>query len=94
MDDPFTAEPAGDRPEPDGSAEEDAAAVRRERDWLLDMLRDTVAERQRQDEREQLIVCNARLAGIGWDVIAEALGMTAVTSLEKHGEPEPGEAPF
>jgi hypothetical protein len=75
-------------------AGEDAAILAREREWLLGMLRDTVTERQRQDERERLLVRNARIAGIGWDEVAGALGMGAGEALERYGEPPADAEPF
>lgn len=75
-------------------ADDDAAAVRREREWLLSKLRRARVDRVLLDEREHDLVKAARIAGIGWPEIAEAIGTTADAALAKHGEPEPGEDPF
>ena len=83
-----------DSPESDLGAEEDAEAVRREREWILVRLREIPPDRARLEERERVFVWNARLAGIGWDEIAGALGLTAEAALGKHGEPPPGDVPF
>lgn len=94
MDDPFAFDPPSDSPEPDRSAKEDAAALEREREWLLSRLREIRADRARLEDRERDFALGARVAGIGWDAIGEALGVTADEALAKFGEPPEGEAPF
>lgn len=83
-----------DSSEPDPGAEEDAELLRREREWLLERLREIPAERERLDAREQNLVWNAREADTGWDEIGGALGTTGAAALKKHGEPPAGVAPF
>ena len=79
---------------PDRSAEEDAEDVRREQEWLLARLREIPADRARLEERERGLAHGARAAGMGWDKIGEALGMTAEATRVKFGEPPPGRVPF
>jgi hypothetical protein len=83
-----------DSPEPDRSAEEDAELVARERSYYLTRLREIPVDRARIDERERDLTRSARMAGVGWDLIGAAIGLTAEAALEKHGEPAPGEDPF
>jgi len=86
--------PVTSTPDPDPGAEEDAEALRREREWLLARLREIPSERERLGERERVLVRNARDAGAGWDLIAAALGTEPGETRERSGEPEAGEAPF
>lgn len=85
-----------DSPEPDRSAEDDAEAVRREREWHLARLRELRTERTRIDALEADLARSARTAGISWDEIAAAIGGFSAgwQAAEKYGEPEPGTAPF
>jgi hypothetical protein len=77
-------------PDPDGDAE----VIRRERERHTAMLRAIPDERAELDQRERDLVRYARLLGIGWDQIAEAIGGTADAALRQYGEPEPGADPF
>jgi hypothetical protein len=86
--------PVTDSPEPDRSAEEDADLLRREREGYLARLGEVVFDRELLDGKEHDLARYGRHIGIGWDEIAEALGMTAEAALEKFGEPPPGEDPF
>jgi hypothetical protein len=79
------------RPDPD----DDAEVIRREREYYTAMLREIPGERARLGQRERDLVRYARLLGIGWDDIAEAIGHEDnITVQEKYGEPEPGAEPF
>jgi hypothetical protein len=78
------------RPDPD----DDAEVIRRERERHTTMLRAIPDERAELDQRERDLVRYARLLGIGWDQIAEAIGGTADAALGQYGEPEPGADPF
>lgn len=80
--------------DPDPGAEEDAELIRREREWLLSRLREVQAGRARLEERERDLARGARSAGIGWELIGEATGMSADAAREKFGEPAPGDMPF
>lgn len=81
---------AGDR-----FADEDAQLVAREREQHMAMLRSIPDARREAAEREQAIVRYARMLGISWDDIAEAIEhQDNITVQEKYGEPEPGDSPF
>ena len=76
--------------------DDDAQVIRRERERHMAMLREIPATRARLDKRERDLVRYARLLGIGWDDIAEAIGGFSAgwQAAEKYGEPEPGAEPF
>lgn len=75
-------------------ADDDAELVRRERERHMADLRQIPAERARLGQRERDLVRYARIIGISWDDIAEAIGGTADQARGTYGEPEPGEDPF
>jgi hypothetical protein len=79
---------------PDGDADEDAAILAREREAHMPALRDIPARRAELAERELAVVHYARMIGISWDDIAEAIGGNADDAREKYGEPPPGAEPF
>lgn len=78
------------RPDPD----DDAEVIRRERERHTAKLREIPARRAELGQRERDLVRYARLLGIGWDQIAEAIGSTADAAAGQYGEPEPGADPF
>lgn len=74
---------------------EDDEVIRRERENHMTMLRSIPRRRAELDEMERSIVRYARLIGISWDDIAEAIGHEDnITVQEKYGEPGPDEDPF
>jgi hypothetical protein len=79
---------------PDPSAEADADLLRREREYYLRLLEGIRADRVLLEERERDFTRAARSAGIGWDLIAAALGTEPGETRERFGEPEADEAPF
>jgi hypothetical protein len=74
--------------------DDDAQVIRREREHHIAALRQIPGERARLSQRERDLVRYARLLGIGWDQIADAIGSTADAAAERYGEPEPGAEPF
>lgn len=72
----------------------DYEGARREREWLAARLREIRADRERLDARERDFAHGARAAGLEWDEIGAALGMTGDAARDKHGEPPPGRVPF
>lgn len=79
---------------PDPAAEEDAELLRREREYYLRLLEGIRLDRSLLEERERDFTRAARSAGIGWDLIAAALGTEPDEARERFGEPEAGEPPF
>jgi hypothetical protein len=80
--------------DPDPSAEEDAELIRREREYYLRLLEGIRLDRSLLEERERDFTRAARSAGIGWDLIAAALGTEPGEARERFGEPGADEAPF
>jgi hypothetical protein len=76
--------------------DDDTEVIRREREHHITALREIPGERARLDQRERDLVRYARLLGIGWDDIADAIGGFSAgwQAAEKYGEPEPGAEPF
>lgn len=69
--------------------DEDAADVERERDYWLGKLADIPAKRAQAEADERETVRQARLAGVTWHQVAEALGIRSwLLAKDKYGEPE------
>lgn len=74
------------------AADEDAEDIRREQQHWLAKLQAIPGKRAQLDVDERETVRQARLAGVGWDEIAAAIGVTDPAA--RYGEPDPDQDPF